>query len=280
MISLTPRRLKLARRQEDGDSTQVLQLVIDHPLDCDLETIPGQFFMLSLPGVGEGPFSYLEMPDSLGNFRALVRSRGRLTSALLSQPEGTVLGYRGPYGVGWPLLIGRHSVLIITLGYGLVSLASYVQEACNWRLPGKLRLLHISNGRASLALDAARAYWHSELGVVELEVPDIATAWFHGAEQQLLADLFAAERPDAVLCCGPEPFMQAAGRLCVAKGVAPESIWLSIMRRMSCGVGLCGNCHFGTTYVCMHGPVLRYDHYWQQMRYCEPHQPWLGEWLY
>ncbi|WP_342245671.1 iron-sulfur cluster-binding protein [Pseudomonas sp. OTU5201] len=280
MICLTPRRLKLARRQKDGDKAYVLRFVIEHPQDEDLATIPGQFFMLSLSGVGEGPFSYLDLPDSLGSFSALIRSKGRLTAALVAQPVGTVLGYRGPYGVGWPLLISRNSILIIAVGYGLVSLASYIKETCNWNLPANLRLLRISNGCASLEFDTACARWKQAFNVAELVVPDITDVQPEGQALQQIARLLAEKRPDAVFCCGPEPVMQAAAGLSVARGVAPESIWLSIARRMSCGVGLCGHCHFGTAYVCMHGPVFRYDHYLQQLRHCQPQVPRFGDWLY
>jgi NAD(P)H-flavin reductase len=30
-------------------------------------------------------------------------------------------------------------------------------------------------------------------------------------------------------------------------------------RNMKCGIGLCGHCQFGPTFVCKDGPVFRYD---------------------
>ena len=34
---------------------------------------------------------------------------------------------------------------------------------------------------------------------------------------------------------------------------------VSMERNMKCGVGLCGHCQLGPTFVCKDGPVFRYD---------------------
>ena len=44
----------------------------------------------------------------------------------------------------------------------------------------------------------------------------------------------------------------------VARGVTPESIWLSMERNMKCAIGLCGHCQFGPSFICRDGPVLCY----------------------
>ena len=42
-------------------------------------------------------------------------------------------------------------------------------------------------------------------------------------------------------------------------GVADDRIYVSMERNMKCGVGFCGHCQFGPTFVCKDGPVFRYD---------------------
>ena len=54
-------------------------------------------------------------------------------------------------------------------------------------------------------------------------------------------------------------FRSFSARALLAKGVIPEGIWLSMERSMKCGIGLCGHCQFGPTFVCKDGPVMRYD---------------------
>jgi len=42
-------------------------------------------------------------------------------------------------------------------------------------------------------------------------------------------------------------------------GIAPEAIYLSMERNMSCAVGHCGHCQYASYLLCRDGPVLRYD---------------------
>ena len=41
-------------------------------------------------------------------------------------------------------------------------------------------------------------------------------------------------------------------------GVAEKDIWVSHERKMCCGLGKCGHCKIGSTYVCLDGPVFNY----------------------
>ena len=42
-------------------------------------------------------------------------------------------------------------------------------------------------------------------------------------------------------------------------GIKDEDIYLSLERRMYCGVGVCQHCAVGTKYVCHDGPVFKYS---------------------
>ena len=42
------------------------------------------------------------------------------------------------------------------------------------------------------------------------------------------------------------------------RGVPAERIYLSMERNMKCGIGLCGHCQYGPTFVCREGPVFGY----------------------
>jgi NAD(P)H-flavin reductase len=41
--------------------------------------------------------------------------------------------------------------------------------------------------------------------------------------------------------------------------VTEDRLFLSLERNMQCAVGFCGHCQFGPSFVCMDGPVFRYD---------------------
>ena len=102
MIDATPRRLWLEHGYVDGEDTRHFTFRLDAPHAGDGAVRPGQFFMLCVPGVGEAPFTYVRPPDPDGRFSALVRRMGRVTDALLACAPGALLGYRGPFGPGWP----------------------------------------------------------------------------------------------------------------------------------------------------------------------------------
>ena len=41
--------------------------------------------------------------------------------------------------------------------------------------------------------------------------------------------------------------------------IPDKNIFVSLERRMKCGVGKCGHCQINGVYVCKEGPVFRYD---------------------
>jgi NAD(P)H-flavin reductase len=62
------------------------------------------------------------------------------------------------------------------------------------------------------------------------------------------------------LMCGPEVMMQFTLAEFQQRGVPAERLYVSLERNMQCAVGFCGHCQFGPNFVCMDGPVFRYDH--------------------
>lgn len=262
MNEATPRRLILLDQYADGEEARHLSLRIEQPRPSDLAIMPGQFFMLSLPGVGEAPFTYISLPDAAGHFTALVRRCGRLTEALFEQPAGSVLGYRGPFGRGWPLFFSANRVLLVAGGCGLAPLAGVIEEACRPRMPAQLSVIYGARHSAAQVLGRERARWQQALPFIET-FDDAAPGQRQGTPLAHLDEVFAAQPPSALLCCGPEPLMQAAAQACLQRGIAADKIWLSLERRMHCADGLCGHCYLGSSYVCQEGPTYRYDRYLQ-----------------
>jgi NAD(P)H-flavin reductase len=65
-----------------------------------------------------------------------------------------------------------------------------------------------------------------------------------------------------VVMCGPEGMMHASATMLVDRGLAEESIFLSMERNMQCAAGHCGHCQFGGAFVCKDGPVFN----WPQIK--------------
>ena len=263
----TPRRLLLLDHYADGEDARHFSLRIDLPLAADLAVIPGQFFMLSVPGVGEAPFTYVSLPDRSGRFTALIRRMGTLTEALFAQPVGAVLGYRGPFGKGWPLFFSAKRVLVVAGGCGLAPLAGVIDEAISHYLPQRLSLIYGARNADAQVLRRERAEWQQRLPMIET-LDEAPVGMRQGSPLQHFGEFFAATPPDAVLCCGPEPLMLATAEACLKRGLSRDKVWLSLERRMHCADGLCGHCYLGPSYVCQDGPTYRYDRFLQlQSRY-------------
>ena len=60
------------------------------------------------------------------------------------------------------------------------------------------------------------------------------------------------------LICGPEIMMRLVARQVILKGQNPRDVFVSMERRMKCGIGHCGHCQVGAVYVCKDGPVFSY----------------------
>ena len=58
--------------------------------------------------------------------------------------------------------------------------------------------------------------------------------------------------------CGPPVFYRFMLEKLVSRGFAKDRIFLSLERRMECGIGKCGHCAVGYTFTCLHGPVFSY----------------------
>ncbi|WPP46312.1 FAD-binding oxidoreductase [Pseudomonas sp. AN-1] len=259
MLELTPRPLRLLGSYADGRDARHFRLRLEQPLESDRATLPGQFFMLGVPGQGEAPFTYVSAPDAAGEFSALIRRSGRLTARLFELEAGALLGYRGPFGRGWPTLDEPQAVLVVAGGCGLAPLAGWIAAASE-RPELALRVLYGARSAEHQVLGRERARWRSILPLIET-LDEGGAEELRGSPLGQLDRLCAETLPHSVLCCGPEAFMLAIAKACVRRGVAAERIWLSVERRMHCAVGLCGHCYIADSYACVDGPTYRYDQY-------------------
>ena len=63
----------------------------------------------------------------------------------------------------------------------------------------------------------------------------------------------------AAIVVGPPAMMRFSVQGLLAIGLPEENIWVSQERKMCCGLGKCGHCRIGDTYICLDGPVFNYS---------------------
>jgi len=258
---MTPQAIHIAEIYDDGEASRHFTF---EPADGVKHSAkPGQFFTLALPGYGEAAFTYLSLPDAEGRFKALIRQAGSLTSALFKCDVGDLVGFRGPFGNSWPInqLLGKR-VLIIAGGIGLPPLATIADQlAADKSTP--IALIYGSRSPADQVLKYERSAWHMYMPILETFDYPSNQEQLSGTPLDHVAEVEAklGGKPEVILTCGPEVMMNAVAHHFVENGLSPESIWLALERRMHCGIGECGHCYLGSSYVCTDGPVYN----WQQL---------------
>ena len=226
---------------------------------------PGQFVELSVLGVGEGPFSLPSPPTRRGFFQLGIRRVGTLTSYLFDHiREGDVVGIRGPLGNGFPVELFRgQDVLLLAGGLGMVPLRGLLQYLLDQReLFGRVILLAgFRSPQLVLFRDELESIARRGDAEIHLSVDDTQGLPWGGAVgvvTELLDRVTVDPSRTYAVACGPPVFYKFMLEKVVAMGLGRDRIYLSLERRMECGVGKCGHCGVGYTFTCLHGPVFSY----------------------
>jgi NAD(P)H-flavin reductase len=248
--------------EEVIDETATIRTLVLTPAQV-IPFVSGQFMQLTMPGVGEAPFTPSSSPNKPEKLDFTILKMGGVTEELHKLKPGDQVGLRGPFGKGYPLdkLKGKE-VLVIGGGCGLAPLRSllyilfdsidqykHVSIKYGAKSPGDLVYRDSYAQWASIpgvdfreTVDSGAADWTGNVGVVTtiLDDPDIT-----------IADSF-------VVSCGPEIMLKFVTEKLLEIGYSPEQIYLSMNRRMSCGTGKCGRCNVGPYYLCKDGPDMNY----------------------
>jgi len=252
--------------------TEVLEVIPETPTIKTLRLEPkeqitfvtGQFIELTIPGVGEAPFTPSSRPSVKDMLEVSIMKAGKITGKIHELKKGDIVGLRGPYGAGYPLdHFKDKEVLVLGGGVGLAPLRSllyalferindfkrvyfrygartpqeivYKEEVKQWSGRGDLDF--------QITVDAGDEEWKDHVGVVTT-----------------ILDGMAIDCSKAVaIVCGPPVMMKFSTLELIELGFEDRNIYLSMEKNMSCGIGKCGHCRLGTYYACKDGPVFTYD---------------------
>ncbi len=233
---------------------------VELPGGRDLGHKPGQFVEVSLYGIGEAPFSISSSPTRRGSFELGIRRVGMLTDVLAGYAPGRKIGIRGPFGNGIDVskFTGK-DVLIIAGGIGLVPMRSLINYVLDRRDEfGRLIICYGSRSDSELLFPDELAAWEKDPRTEYHVTVDRGTeAWTGrtGVITTLLPGL-ALDLPNTVACiCGPPVMYRFVVMALRGRGLPDQNVYMSLERRMKCGVGKCGHCQINNTYVCQDGPV-------------------------
>ncbi|MGQ9681254.1 MAG: FAD/NAD(P)-binding protein [Anaerolineae bacterium] len=227
-----------------------------------LDALPGQFVEVSLPGYGEAPISISSVVED-GTLQLCVRNVGAVTGAFHRLAPGAVVALRGPYGRGFPVerMRGR-DLLLVGGGLGLAPLRSLIQHVLSHREDfGHVTILIGARTPSELLFHHEYAGWERSHDVdvhVTVDRPDDTWSGHVGVITTLFPRLKVEPKSTVVTIVGPPVMYRFALAETFAKGVPEDQVYVSLERRMKCGVGKCGHCQINGVYVCQKGPVFSY----------------------
>ncbi len=224
----------------------------------------GQFIELTLPGIGEAPFTPSSDPSIKDKIDITIMNVGKVTSLLHTSSKNISVGFRGPYGKGYPLdnFEGK-DILIVGGGVGLAPLRSLLFTLfADIDRYNKVILRYGSRTPDDIIYKEAIPEWAKRRKVDLVTTVDVGSPTWKGnvgLVTTILKDLPLDLNKAVSVVCGPPIMMKFVTLKLLDLGFAPKDIYLSMEKSMSCGLGKCGHCRIGSYYICKDGPVFTYE---------------------
>jgi sulfhydrogenase subunit gamma (sulfur reductase) len=255
-----PREVDIVRAAKITETEKHFTL---RPRNGGMSFAPGQILEVSIHGYGEIPIGFASSPTRQHTFDIVIRTVGRVSTAVNRLETGDTLFVRGPLGHGFDLdsLRGR-PVLIVAGGIGLCPTRSLIQYIIDRRHEfGDFKLFFgVKTPKEQLFLDDL-ARWRASDDVGYYETVDRPDPNWKG-NVGVITTLFrkTTVAPDTrVVVCGPPVMYKFVIAELERTGIPHDHIFLDLERRMKCGIGKCGHCQMNDKYVCLDGPVFSYE---------------------
>jgi sulfite reductase subunit B len=224
----------------------------------------GQFIELTLPGVGEAPFTPSSDPNLKEKIDVTIMNVGKVTALLHNSPKNVNVGIRGPYGKGYPLdKFKGKDILIVGGGVGLAPLRSLLLSLFSEiKDYNKVVLRYGARTPQDIIYKNLIPEWAKKDKVdvfTTVDVGDEDWKGHVGLVTTILKDLPVDLKNAVSIVCGPPIMMKFVTFKLLELGFKPLDIYLSMEKNMSCGLGKCGHCRLGKYYTCKDGPVFAYE---------------------
>ncbi len=245
---------------ETPDTKRFVLQFKDKKLQKNFDFIHGQFMQFGLPGFGEAPFGICSRySNRKKHFQLAVRKAGDLTEKLHGLKKGDEVLVRGPFGNGFPEIEGKN-LLVVAGGCGFIPLRSTLEAYSEnkFKKVTEVQALFGCLNQDSLLFKNRFKDWEKKIDLhVILEKPEKSWNGHKGLVTKLF-DEVEVVKDAAAFVCGPPIMYKFVIKKLKEKGFSDEDIYLSLERRMHCGVGVCQHCAVGSKYVCQDGPIFSY----------------------
>jgi sulfhydrogenase subunit gamma (sulfur reductase) len=278
---LQPYLAEIVKIQQLSDIEKLFEVkFLEREIAEKFDYKPGQFVEISVPGVGEAPISICSIREKKGSLELCVRRVGRVTNALHNLKAGARIGVRGPYGNGFPMeKMEGSSLLLVAGGLGVAPLRGVLQYVVKNRdkyrdvkvfygirsygtMLFRDEFCQLLKGKTKAPCEFFLSYEDindKECLLLEAEHSDRCVK---GVVTKLFEKVDVSPENTYAIICGPPVMYKFVIKELLKRKFAPEHIYMTLERRMKCGVGKCGHCIMGNApsikYVCKDGPVFTY----------------------
>lgn len=237
--------------------------ILDHTEREIFNFRPGQFLMLEVPGFGEVPISISSSSNNKEFIALCIRKVGRVTYILHKAKKGARVGIRGPFGTSFPMEeMVDHNILLIAGGLGLAPLRAPLywinehrdeyQDVC---------VMYGTKDPASMLFTYQYDQWEKVNDIKLFTIVDKGDENWTG-RVGLITALFKEITIDPdntyAIVCGPPVMFKFVCNYLDSLGLPMNRMFVSLERRMHCGMGKCCRCMVGSTFTCVDGPVFDY----------------------
>ena len=224
---------------------------------------PGQFLMLEVPGFGEFPISISSSSNNQEYIALCIRKVGRGTEILHRARMGSRVGIRGPFGTSFPMeeMVG-HNILLVAGGLGLAPLRAPLYWVNEHRDQYRdVSLLYGTKDPSSMLFTYQYEQWRTVNRIRLMTIVDRPDENWTG-RVGLITELFKEIEIDPLntyaIVCGPPIMFKFVCNHLDSLGIPMNRMFVSLERRMHCGMGKCCRCMVGSTFTCVDGPVFDY----------------------
>ncbi|MBC7360189.1 MAG: FAD/NAD(P)-binding protein [Desulfacinum sp.] len=246
---------------QETPNIKTFRIVLDDPHEmAAFRFEPGQVGQLSVFGVGESTFVINSPPTRREYLQFSVMKTGEVTRALHRLSEGDPIGVRAPLGNSFPVdaLTGK-DILFVGGGIGMAPLRTLLLTMVDRRREfGDITVIY----GARSPQDLCYRYEFDEWKAAGVNLILTVDREFPGWEERVgfVPTVLAEEAPSpynrVAITCGPPIMIKFVLAGLKELGYEDDQILTTLERRMKCGIGLCGRCNIGDTYVCVDGPVF------------------------
>lgn len=254
--------------------TMRLRVVAPEAARC---AVPGQFFMIRLSGcndplIGRAFALYEKGCDEAGQASTIDLAylvKGKFTSRLAKLQPGAAIDIWGPLGNGFSTTACDHLIMVAG-GIGQTPMLAAAREALGATAYGSPARSNGYAKKVTFCYGARNVEYFSEVEQFESLGVDLRRTTDDGSygpprrvTDALIEVLEARSAGEStrIICCGPEPMMEAVAHT-AAKYATPCEV--SLETPMACGIGICFTCvaKIGTQddwdykRTCVEGPVF------------------------